>query len=143
MRGLLIPYYTLILYPPTGISHKISHIFPSRNFAASSASYLANFASFSGLSALGGVASRRIFRQLGGRGDRTPRYTRLILYLVSVSSRKEDSCLYIIRTTVIPYISGGILAKLVLSVKLQSWGNSPQPSIIVPSSARNGCRKQI
>ena len=36
------------------------------DFAASSASHLANFASFSGLSASGGVASRRIFRQLGG-----------------------------------------------------------------------------
>ena len=30
MRDLLIPYHTLIPYPPTGISHKISHIFPSR-----------------------------------------------------------------------------------------------------------------
>ena len=41
------------------------------DFATSSASHLA-IASFSGLSASGGVASRRMFRQLGGRGDRTP-----------------------------------------------------------------------
>ena len=40
MRGLLIPYHTLIPYPPTGISHKISHIFPTRNYQQSSEVYL-------------------------------------------------------------------------------------------------------
>ena len=56
------------------------------DFAASSASHLANFASFSRLSASGVVASRCIFRQLGERGDCIPRYARLISCLISASS---------------------------------------------------------
>ena len=71
------------------------------DLAASFASHLAKFASFPGLRASGGVTWRRLFRQLHGRPDCTPRCARLISCLVSASCRKEQICAHVIRTTVV------------------------------------------
>ena len=50
MRGLLIPYHTLIPYPPTNIP-QISHIFPGRIEGRASLLYYSGFYSSTNITA--------------------------------------------------------------------------------------------
>lgn len=74
------------LRSPDIYNHLHTEFFVS-DFAVSSASHLATFASFLGLRAFGGVASRRLFLQFGGRPICAPCCARLISSLVSASCK--------------------------------------------------------